>query len=57
MPFITDDIIQKAIRNGIKRNVRDMVKAPGRFIGVSGIKYTAKLIEKWRAYAKHQITD
>lgn len=47
-PEMTPEIIKKAIIKGIKRNVRDMVKIPGNFAGVSGIKYTAGQIKKWR---------
>lgn len=45
---ITDEQIKKAIISGIKRNVRDMLRIPGNIAGVSGIKYTANKIKKWR---------
>jgi len=45
---ITPDQIRDAIRKGIKRNVRDMLHIPGPIVGVSGIRYTAKRIKKWR---------
>jgi len=45
---ITDTMISNAIRKGIKRNVRDMLHIPGPIVGVSGIRYTAKRIRKWR---------
>lgn len=45
---ITEEKIKKAIKTGIKRNVRDMLRIPGSFAGVSGIKYTGKKIKKWR---------
>jgi hypothetical protein len=41
-------MISNAIRKGIKRNVRDMLHIPGPIVGVSGIRYTAKRIRKWR---------
>lgn len=45
---ITDEQIKKAIISGVKRNVRDMLRIPGNIAGVSGIKYTANKIKKWR---------
>ncbi|MBX2921143.1 MAG: BtrH N-terminal domain-containing protein [Chitinophagaceae bacterium] len=45
---VTDEQIKNAIVTGIKRNVRDMLYIPGNFAGISGIKYTAKKIKKWR---------
>lgn len=45
---ITDDQIRYAITKGIKRNVRDMLHIPGGIAGISGIKYTARKITKWR---------
>ncbi|MBC7451431.1 MAG: BtrH N-terminal domain-containing protein [Cytophagales bacterium] len=45
---VTDDQIRKAIKTGIKRNIRDMLHIPGSFAGVSGIKYTGNKIKKWR---------
>ena len=45
---ITDDIIRKAIKSGIKRNADDMLNIPMFFIGVKGIRYTAKKIKSWR---------
>lgn len=45
---VTDEQIRKAIKSGIKRNVRDMLWIPGNIAGVSGIKYTANKIKKWR---------
>ena len=38
----------KAIKMGIKRNCRDMLKIPGKPAGVSGIGYTANRVAKWR---------
>ncbi len=45
---VTDDMMRKAIVQGIKRNVRDMLRIPGPVAGVSGIRYTAKKISRWR---------
>ncbi|MEP6846491.1 MAG: BtrH N-terminal domain-containing protein [Panacibacter sp.] len=45
---ITPEQIRRAIKTGIKRNVRDMLHIPGSIAGVSGIKYTGKKIKKWR---------
>lgn len=45
---VTDDQIRKAIKKGIRRNIRDMLHIPGPIAGVSGIRYTAKRIKKWR---------
>jgi hypothetical protein len=46
--IITDDLIRKGIVKGIRRNVRDMLKIPGSFAGVDGIRYTSNQIRKWR---------
>ncbi|MCX6296393.1 MAG: BtrH N-terminal domain-containing protein [Bacteroidetes bacterium] len=46
--LVTDEIIKKGIIKGIKRSSRDMLYIPGNIGGVSGIKYTAKQIRKWR---------
>ncbi len=45
---VTDEMMRKAIVSGIKRNIRDMLRIPGPIAGVSGIRYTAKKIIKWR---------
>jgi hypothetical protein len=45
---ITDDMIRQGIRHGIKRNIRDMLHIPGPIAGVSGIRFTARRIKKWR---------
>ncbi|MEO6960559.1 MAG: BtrH N-terminal domain-containing protein [Puia sp.] len=45
---VTDDQVRKAIRTGIKRNVRDMLHIPGNIAGIRGIRYTAKKIRMWR---------
>lgn len=46
--LVTEEMIQKAIVKGIKRNVRDMLRIPGNIAGVDGIKYTSGHIRKWR---------
>ena len=45
---VTDEQMRKAIKTGIKRNVRDMLHIPGNIAGISGIRYTAKKIRGWR---------
>src|SRR6195952_264302 len=45
---ITDEQIKKAIIGGIKNNVNQMLRIPGSFAGVRGIKYTGEKIKKWR---------
>ncbi|HZK63295.1 MAG TPA: BtrH N-terminal domain-containing protein [Puia sp.] len=45
---VTDDQVRKAIRTGIKRNVRHMLHIPGNIAGIRGIRYTAKKIRAWR---------
>ena len=45
---ISDGQIRKAIINGIKNNVNQMLRIPGGFAGVRGIAYTGKKIKKWR---------
>ncbi|MBC8033792.1 MAG: BtrH N-terminal domain-containing protein [Chitinophagaceae bacterium] len=47
-PPVGDQQIANAIKSGIKRNVRDMLRIPGAFAGVKGIKYTGEKIKKWR---------
>jgi hypothetical protein len=46
--IVTTEQIKKGIRTGIKRNIRDMLHAPGNIAGISGIRYTAKRIRRWR---------
>ncbi|MEO5996707.1 MAG: BtrH N-terminal domain-containing protein [Chitinophagaceae bacterium] len=46
--IVTDDVIRKAIKTGIKRNVRDMLRIPGNIAGVKGIKFMGNRIKKWR---------
>lgn len=45
---VTDDTIRKAIKNGIRLNVSNMLNIPGWFAGVEGIKFTGGRIKKWR---------
>jgi hypothetical protein len=45
---VTTDQFKKAIRTGIKRNIRDMLYIPGPIAGINGIRFTAKRISKWR---------
>src|ERR1700744_3552386 len=45
---VTDEQMRRAIRNGIVRNVRDMLHIPGPIAGVRGIRYTGNRIKKWR---------
>jgi len=42
------DLLKKAIKSGIKRNIRDMLRIPGHIAGVKGIKYTSRKIRTWR---------
>jgi hypothetical protein len=46
--IITDEVIKKAIKSGIKKNAHEMLNIPMFFIGVKGIRYTAKKIKNWR---------
>ena len=46
--IVTGEQMKQAIITGIKRNVRHMLYAPGNIAGISGIRYTAKKIKKWR---------
>jgi hypothetical protein len=45
---ITDEQMRRAIIKGIKANVNQMLRIPGSFAGVKGIKYTGEKIKKWR---------
>jgi hypothetical protein len=45
---ITNEQIRQAIKNGIKKNVFNMLSIPGWFAGVDGIRYTGKKIKGWR---------
>lgn len=45
---ISDDRIRKAIKSGIAKNVQNMLRIPGPFAGIKGIRFTAKRIRKWR---------
>ncbi len=42
------DGMRRAIKSGIKRNTQMMLHIPGSVAGVSGIKYTGKMVSKWR---------
>ncbi|HZY37545.1 MAG TPA: BtrH N-terminal domain-containing protein [Mucilaginibacter sp.] len=46
--MITHETIRTAIKNGIKKNVYNMLYIPGNFAGVAGIKNTGNKIKKWR---------
>ncbi len=46
--MVDEETIKKGIIKGIKRSTRDMLHIPGNIAGISGIKYTAKQIRKWR---------
>jgi hypothetical protein len=46
--IVTDEQLRKAIKTGIKRNVRDMIGIPGPIAGVNGIVFTGKKIKKWK---------
>lgn len=45
---ITQERLHNAIKSGIKRNCRDMLRIPGGVAGVKGINHTAKKIRGWR---------
>lgn len=45
---VGDDMIRRAIINGIKLNIRDMLEIPLWFAGVRGIRHTGKKIKTWR---------
>jgi len=45
---ITDEQIRKAIISGIKRNVNQMLRIPGSFAGIRGIRNAGGKIKKWR---------
>jgi len=45
---VTPEQIKNAIKSGIKRNVRDMIRIPGPIAGVAGIRFTGKKIKNWR---------
>lgn len=45
---VTKEIMCEAIKSGIKKSTFDMLKIPGAFVGVKGIKYTADKIRKWK---------
>jgi len=45
---ITDEKIRHAIKDGIKKNVFDMLHIPGPVAGVNGIAFLGKKIKNWR---------
>lgn len=45
---VTDEVIKKAIKHGVKQNVDNMLNIPGWFAGTKGIKFTGNRIKKWR---------
>jgi hypothetical protein len=45
---VSKEQFSKAIETGIRRNVRDMLRIPGYFAGVKGIRYMGNTIKKWR---------
>ena len=45
---VTDEQIKRGIKSGIEKNVRSMLTFAGPITGVSGIKFTANRIKKWR---------
>ena len=45
---ITNDQMKHAIKNGIKKNVFNMLRIPGPIAGVKGIEFTGNRIRKWR---------
>lgn len=45
---VTDEVIKKAIKHGIKQNIDNMLRIPGWFAGTRGIKFTGNRIKKWR---------
>ncbi len=45
---VNNEIIKNGIIKGIKKTTLMMLDAPGSIIGVKGIKYTARQIQKWR---------
>lgn len=54
---VTKEKFVKAIRKGIKQNVRDMLYIPGPVAGVSGIKFVARKILKWHDKLGNHKTD
>jgi hypothetical protein len=45
---VTNLQMQQAIKNGIKKNVFQMLHIPGRIVGVKGIKFTGDKIKTWK---------
>ncbi len=48
IPDISDEVLRKAIKRGIRRNTRDMLRIPGGIAGVKGIAFTSRKIRKLR---------
>lgn len=46
--IVKEEQIKKAIMDGIKKNVRNMLHIPLPIVGVKGIRYTGNKIKKWR---------
>jgi hypothetical protein len=45
---VPEEVMRKAIRQGILRSVRDMIRIPGPFAGTNGIAWTGKKIRGWK---------
>lgn len=46
--IVTDEQMRTAIKNGIKKNIFNMLHIPGPIAGIKGIQFTANKIKKWR---------
>lgn len=46
--LITDEVMRKAIKKGIQKNINHMLHIPGGIGGVAGIATIGKKIKKWR---------
>jgi hypothetical protein len=45
---ISDKMIRDSIKNGVKKNIFNMLRIPGFITGIKGIKYVGGKIKKWR---------
>lgn len=45
---ITNEQMKRAIQNGIKKNIFNMLSIPGPIAGVKGIRYLGKKIKNWK---------
>ncbi len=45
---VTDEQMKTAIKDGIKKNVFNMLRIPGPIAGVRGIRFAGRKIKKWR---------